>query len=140
MKFLRTPFFIKHLWWLLLKYIKSHLKVFCKKYIFETLAKFTGKHLYWSFFLIKILQLYLKSDSSTSVLLWILQNFKNTFCKEDPQATASGNKQWIKLLSIIETWEIPKDLQRETVSWCHWTVSAKGSWQIISASKVLRER
>ena len=36
------------------EYRNSHVEVFCKKDVFRKFAKFTGKHLYWSFFLNKV--------------------------------------------------------------------------------------
>ena len=53
---------------------------------YKNFAKFTGKHLYWSLFLIK-LQTFrsttlLKRDSNTGVFLWNLQNFKNKYVTE----------------------------------------------------------
>ena len=51
----------------------SNLKVFCK-----TLAKFTGKHMYQSFFFSNLsglsLHFYQKRYSDTGIFLWILQN------------------------------------------------------------------
>ena len=35
------------------KYKKQPLKVYCKKRVLKNFAKFTGKHLCWSLFLIK---------------------------------------------------------------------------------------
>ena len=70
-------------------------KLFCS---WKNFAIFTGKHLCWSLFLIKLQALWpaalLKSDSNTcSVFLWILQKqgrpfFKNTDFEEHLQTTA----------------------------------------------------
>ena len=47
-------------------------------------AKFTGKHPCWSLLLIKLQNwksaTLLKSDSNKNAFLWILGNFKNSFC------------------------------------------------------------
>ena len=65
-KFLRTPFFIEHLWWLLLKHINSKdgsngyseqkqpPEVFCKEGVLNDFAKFTGKHMRRSLPLIEL--------------------------------------------------------------------------------------
>ena len=53
------------------------------------LAKFTGKHLCQSHFLIKLrasrLHLYLRDESSTGVFLWILLNFQKLSFSRTPQ-------------------------------------------------------
>ena len=56
----------------------SHRKCYVRKSVLRNFAKFTGKHLCRSPFLIKLdlsLQLYWKRDFATSVFLRILQNF-----------------------------------------------------------------
>ena len=59
---------------------KQPSEVFCKKDVRKNFANFTGKHLCWSFLIIK-LQVFmpatlLKRDSNTGIfLLWNLQNF-----------------------------------------------------------------
>ena len=60
--------------------------------VLKNFANFTGKHLCWSHFLIK-LQAWgsatlLKRDSNTDVFLWNKQNFTNTYFKEHLQTTA----------------------------------------------------
>ena len=54
-------------------------EVFCEKGVCKNFTNFTGKHLSWSLFLIK-LQAFksatlLKTDSNTGVVLWNWQNF-----------------------------------------------------------------
>ena len=44
-KFSRTPFFIEHLRWLLLKSQEQRPEVFCEIGVLRNFAKFTGKHL-----------------------------------------------------------------------------------------------
>ena len=64
-KSLRTPFFIKHLWWLLLtisiSYLMSHRssrpEVLCEKGVLENFTKFAGKHLCQSLFFNKVADL-----------------------------------------------------------------------------------
>ena len=67
--------------------------VFCKNGVLKNFAKFTRKRLSWSFFE-KVAGLkpstFLKRNSNTSVLLWILQNFKITYSVESMQAATSG--------------------------------------------------
>ena len=72
-------------WWLIDQIIKfealekffwsGHLVSFYKECVLKGFAKFTGKHLYWSFFLIKQQALMpatlLKKDSSTGIAFWI---------------------------------------------------------------------
>ena len=58
---------------------KSHRKCSLKKGFLKNFAIFTGKHLCWSFFLIKFQgcspATLLKRDSNTYVFLWMLWNF-----------------------------------------------------------------
>ena len=58
---------------------KQPPEVFYKKGVPKNFSKFTGKHLYQSFFLTNLhaldLQLYLKRYSGTGVFLWILRKF-----------------------------------------------------------------
>ena len=51
--------------------------MFYKIDVLKDFAKFTGKHLYWSLFLIK--ETLLKKDSDTGVFL---ETFKNSFLSE----------------------------------------------------------
>ena len=58
----------------------SRSEMFCKICVLEYFVKFTGKHLCWGIFLIK-LQAFrsaalLKSDSDTNVSLWNMRNFQ----------------------------------------------------------------
>ena len=66
--------------WLYGYYRNSHLELFRQKGAFKNFAKFTGKQLRQSLFLINLLSLKVtllkKRDSGTGVALWIL---KNTF-------------------------------------------------------------
>ena len=50
-------------------------EVFCKKGVFENFAKFTGKHMYWSLFLIKLqaFRAYRKSLVSERLGAWGLE-------------------------------------------------------------------
>ena len=54
-------------------YESSSPDVFCKKDVLKNLAKFTGKHMCHTLFLIKMQVLAV--DSSTDVFLWIWWNF-----------------------------------------------------------------
>ena len=79
-----TCFCPKLLWKHELNVRISHQNSSAKKGGFRNVASFTGRQLYWSFFLIE-LQTFrptalLKIDSNTDVFLWNLQtpNFKNT--------------------------------------------------------------
>ena len=53
---------------------------FCTKSVLKSSAKFTGEHLCWIFFLIKLQTLrpaaLLKGGSSTSAFLWIFRIFE----------------------------------------------------------------
>ena len=61
-------------------------QMFFKLVVFKNFANFTGKHLCWSLFLIKLQAFrpaaFLKRDSNTGVFLWSLRNFYNTFFTE----------------------------------------------------------
>ena len=66
----------------------SHLQMFLKTGFLKKFAIFAGKHLCWSYFLIKLQAwrsaILLKRDSNTGFFLWILLNFE-----EHLQTTAS---------------------------------------------------
>ena len=70
--------------------------VLLKKGVFKDLVNFTGKHLCWSLFLIK-LQAWtpatlLKRDSNTGVFLWSLLHFQEQlFWRTQLLTAASGN-------------------------------------------------
>ena len=56
--------------------------MFCEKGVLSNFAKFTGKHLCQSLFLIKL-------QAAPATFLWILRNFKNTFFYRTPLVAAS---------------------------------------------------
>ena len=68
----------------------------CYKKTLKYFAIFTAKHLCWRLFLIKLQDrrpaTLLERDSNTSLLLLILQNFKNAYFEEHLRTTVSG---WI---------------------------------------------
>ena len=68
-----------------LKYRNSHRWCYLNKFFCKTLQLFTGKHLCWSLFLIKLqasrLATLLKRDSYTGVFLWILQTLRAPISK-----------------------------------------------------------
>ena len=65
--------------------------VFCKKGVLKIFASFTGKHLCWSLFLIKLhafrLQLYSKKTPAQAFSSEIRNNFRNTYFKENMWTT-----------------------------------------------------
>ena len=73
---------------------KEPLEVFLKNGALKNFAIFTGKHLYWSLFLIK-LQAFrpatlLNRGSNTGVSCEICEIFKNIYFEEHLRATASN--------------------------------------------------
>ena len=52
------------------KITSCHREVLCKR-VLTKFAKFTGKHLHWSLFLLEL--------QISGVFMWILQNFRSTF-------------------------------------------------------------
>ena len=71
----------------------SHRRCSVKKGVLKNLRNFTGKHLYWSLFLIK-LQTFrpatlLRRDSNTGFFLWNLQSFYEHLFEEHLRTTAS---------------------------------------------------
>ena len=83
-KFLRTPFFIEHLWWLLLtiSYLMSHRssrpEVLCERDVLENFTKFAGKHL--CFFFNKVAGLALSGVISNN---WFpFSNFAFIICQQ----------------------------------------------------------
>ena len=67
-------------------YKSSHRRCSTQKAVLKSFAIFTGKHLCWSPFLIKLPALsratLLKRDSNTAIFLWILRIFKSTYFEE----------------------------------------------------------
>ena len=75
----------------------SHRRYSVKKDVFWNLANFTGKHLCWSLFLIK-LQVFrsaslLKKDTDVSCEIW--ESFKNIYFEKHLQTTASRHTKMI---------------------------------------------
>ena len=74
----------------------SHQRCSIKKVALKNFAKFPGKHLWHSLFLIKLqawgLELYQERDSGLGVFLWFLPNFKNIFFQK--QNTPPGDCFW----------------------------------------------
>ena len=72
-------------------------EVFCKKSALKNFANFTGKHLCWGFFLIKLQAfrpgIFLKRDSNTGVFMENLKIFKNTYFEDHLRTTTSGSLQ-----------------------------------------------
>ena len=93
----------------------SRPEVFYKKGDLWNFVKFTAKHLCWSLFFNKVagagLQLYLKIDSTTGVLLWILQISQKTFFIENLRVTAS--EDWKVLNEWKHEYEMIKPFKRQ---------------------------
>ena len=70
-------------------YRSSRPEVFCEKGVLRNIAKFTGKHLYQSFYLNKVATLW-KRDSGTGVLCEFWEISKNTFFYRTPLVAAPG--------------------------------------------------
>ena len=72
--FIKTHVIFIFLWW----NQKQPPEVFHKKAVLKNFATFTGKHLCWSLFLIKLeaFRSDSKRDSNIGLFLWILQNFE----------------------------------------------------------------
>ena len=68
-------------------YRSSRPEVFCEKGVLRNIAKFTGKHLYQSFYLNKVATLW-KRDSGTGVLCEFCEISKNTFFYRTPLVAA----------------------------------------------------
>ena len=121
-KLLRTPFFIEHLWWLLLKttikerfhwssvvsptsasdfltnfkYRSSPPEVFCKKCVLKYFTKLTGKHLRQS--------LFIKKETLAQVFYCeVCKIFKNTYFYRTPLVAAFENR-WVKW-ATKEIWQ-----------------------------------
>ena len=98
-KFLRTPFYIEHLWWLLLKtrmvFIqKQPSKGFFKKGVMRNLAEFARKHYFPEspFFLklnSEICSFFKNETLAQDFSCKFCKNRKNTFFAEHHQTTAS---------------------------------------------------
>ena len=83
---------------------RSHRRCFVKKRVLKNFINFKGKHLCWSFFLIKLQTLRCttlsKRNSNTSVSCEICEIFKNTYFKENLPPAASNDK-WQLLIQIF---------------------------------------
>ena len=66
-------------------------QIFFKLGVLKNLGNFTRKHLSWSLFLIKRLQLYEKETPAQVFSCEITEIFKNTFFYGTPQVAASDN-------------------------------------------------
>ena len=79
----------------------SHRRCSVEKGVLRNFAKFTGKRLCQSLFLIKLqalgLQPYKKRRSGTGVFLWILQNLQEHFFLQN----TSGGCFWIKCFDEV---------------------------------------
>ena len=95
----------------------SHLVAFFKIGALKNFAIFTGKHLCWSFFLIKLLvwrlATLLNRNSNPGVFLWILRNFSDHFFAEHLQTAASVNAPW-KVSRGLNSWHFLTFL---SISW-----------------------
>ena len=83
----------------------SHRKCSMKKAVHKNFAIFTGKHLCWCYFLIK-LQAWktgslLKRDSNGGIFLWILRNFLNTYFEEHLRLLLKG-RYWFSTNEILK--------------------------------------
>ena len=80
-----------------MKYRSSCSQMFSKLGILKNFANFTGKHLCWSFFLIKLRALrpttLLKTDSKQVFFYEICELFKNNFFYRTPPVAASENNE-----------------------------------------------
>ena len=87
----------------------SRSQVLCKKGLLKNFTELTGKHLYWSLFLIK-LQALLKADFSTGVFLLILRNFwEYLFYRTSPgdcfwmfNRKSSTKSQWANVCELLQ--------------------------------------
>ena len=62
--------------------------------VLKNFANFTGKHLCWSFFLIKNSTTLLKTGTNTGVFLWNLQTFlEHLFYRTTLVAASENNEQ-----------------------------------------------
>ena len=79
-----------------------------KKCFLKNFAIFTGKHLCWSLFLIKLkLQAFrpatlLKRDSNTDVSCEYCETFKNSFFYKTPPVDVFGSQR----ISILNMWKL----------------------------------
>ena len=80
----------EHLWKHELNLRSSHWNSSVKIGVLRKFAKFTGKQLCWSLFLIELQAALLKRDSNRDAFLWNSQNFQEHLIW-GPQMTASEN-------------------------------------------------
>ena len=80
----------------------NHRRCFVKKTVLKNFAIFTGEHLCWSVFLIKLLVFspatLIKRNSDTGVFLWILRIFKSTYLEKHLQMIAFTFRMMFNLL------------------------------------------
>ena len=86
---------VNMMWELYWKYTGSRSQMFFKIEILKHFTNLTGKHLRWSFFVIKLQALrpetLLKTDSNTGIFLWYFQIFKENIFLQN----ISGGCFWI---------------------------------------------
>ena len=72
---------------------KQSPEVFCKKSVLKNFANFTGKHLCWSIFIIKLqafnLQVFKKETPAQVLSCEVCETFKNNYFEEYLQMAAS---------------------------------------------------
>ena len=82
----------------------SRLQIFFILDVLKDFTNVTGKHLCWSFFLIKWLQ--------HGVFLWHLQNFKNTFFYRTPPVGASFTQDLSAVLNVAGAYLEPSQTSK----------------------------
>ena len=104
-------------------------QMFFKISVLKRFANFTGKHLCWSLFLIKLQALrpatLLKKDSNTGVYLWNLRIFNNTFFKEHFQwlflyVLYYSNYQYLQADIENSRWETMRKVLRMNLLFPFW--------------------
>ena len=128
--------------WILLvdfNFKRSHLRCFVKKGVLENFAKFTGKHLCQSLFLIKLqssgLQRYLKRDSGTGVFLWILWKFLRTPFFRIPPSDCFNNLslhtwiQYVRHTTCKNSRSTAKEASILLLSWSNLSIICS-KWQL----------
>ena len=98
-------------------YGSSHRRCSVKKGVLKNFANFTGKHLFWSLFLIKLqasglgLQLYQKETPKKAFSCEICEIFKNTYFGKHLRTTAS---EFIRDLTLFYESILKKDTNGKT--------------------------
>ena len=85
------------------------MEMFCKKDVLKNLANFTGKHLRWSLFLIKLKNNYF--EEYLRMVAFVQGVYRTNFtCRWQKDVSVNTNKSWFPLYICFESTIFFQDL------------------------------